>query len=114
MFYLFSAKVSSADLLFDFQRYRRTFCDMLDELERHLDDQDRRIAWLETIKPQLEAMGLVLVAHFKRLLPLIYGWLHAPDDMSCISVVQGPDVIFAFVLLFVVSGNLIFQVSSIG
>ncbi|KAG6549634.1 hypothetical protein Mapa_008612 [Marchantia paleacea] len=64
--------------------YRQFLGEMLLELERHRDDQARRVIWLQEITPLIEAMGLVLVAHFSRLLPLLYYWLHAPDDLTCL------------------------------
>ncbi len=60
--------------------------EMLDELERHRDDEARRTVWMQLITPQLEAMGIVLVAHFKVLLPLLFHWLHANDDTTCLLV----------------------------
>lgn len=36
--------------------------------------------WLQLVTPQFESMGIMLVAHFKRLLPLLYYWLHAQDE----------------------------------
>ncbi|KAJ7516929.1 hypothetical protein O6H91_21G004700 [Diphasiastrum complanatum] len=68
--------------------YRRVFDNMLGELERHSEDQQRRILWLQTIGPLLESMGLVLVVHFKRLLPLLFYWLHLSDDATCILVLS--------------------------
>lgn len=67
-------------------RYRQFLGEMLNELERHRDDQARRVIWLQEVTPLMEAMGLVLVAHFSRLLPLLYYWLHAPDDLTCLLV----------------------------
>ncbi|BBM98243.1 TELO2-interacting protein 2 [Marchantia polymorpha subsp. ruderalis] len=64
--------------------YRQFLGEMLNELERHRDDQARRVIWLQEVTPLMEAMGLVLVAHFSRLLPLLYYWLHAPDDLTCL------------------------------
>ncbi|KAL2652509.1 hypothetical protein R1flu_020637 [Riccia fluitans] len=66
--------------------YRQIFNGMLEELDRQRDSQERRVVWLQEITPQLEAMGLILVVHFSKLLPLLYYWLHAPDDTTCLSV----------------------------
>ncbi|KAL3684325.1 hypothetical protein R1sor_002347 [Riccia sorocarpa] len=66
--------------------YREIFSRMLEELDRQRDVQARRVVWLQEITPQLEAMGLVLVVHFSKLLPLLYHWLHAPDDTTCLLV----------------------------
>jgi len=68
------------------QWYPVVMKEMLDELERHRDDEARRTVWMQLITPQLEAMGIVLVAHFKVLLPLLFHWLHANDDTTCLLV----------------------------
>ncbi|XP_073393546.1 uncharacterized protein [Physcomitrium patens] len=62
------------------QWYQATMKEMLEDLERHRRDQKRRVVWLQLVTPQFESMGIMLVAHFKRLLPLLYYWLHAQDE----------------------------------
>lgn len=54
--------------------------EMLEELQRHRSDRLRRVTWLQSVTPQFEVMGIVLVGHFKDLLPLFYDWLHANDE----------------------------------
>lgn len=54
--------------------------EMLEDLQRHRSDRLRRVVWLQTVTPQFEVMGIVLVGHFKDLLPLFYDWLHAHDE----------------------------------
>jgi len=59
---------------------------MLGEMERHTGDKERRIIWLRHIEPLIEAMGLVILAYFRRLFPLFFHWLHAKDDATVILV----------------------------
>jgi hypothetical protein len=54
--------------------------EMLEDLQRHRSDRLRRVVWLQSVTPQFEVMGIVLVGHFKDLLPLFYDWLHAHDE----------------------------------
>ncbi len=61
--------------------------EMLEELDRHRSDEARRVVWLQIVTPQLESMGIFLVAHFKRLLPLFYHWLHAQDETTQLLVI---------------------------
>lgn len=68
--------------------YRSILNEMLGELERHQSDATRFTVWLQHISKLLEAMGLLLVAHFKRLLPLLFLWLHAPDDSITLLVLN--------------------------
>lgn len=61
--------------------------EMLEDLDRHRSDEARRVIWLQLVTPQLESMGIFLVAHFKRLLPLLYSWLHAQDETTQLLVI---------------------------
>jgi hypothetical protein len=61
--------------------------EMLEDLDRHRNDEARRIVWLQLVSPQFESMGIVLVAHFKHLLPLLYYWLHAQDETTQLLVI---------------------------
>ncbi|GAB2288440.1 hypothetical protein Dimus_022773 [Dionaea muscipula] len=54
--------------------------EMLGHLERQPRDKERCIAWLNFIEPLLYGVGLVLLAHFKRLFPLFFLWIHDDDD----------------------------------
>ncbi|CAM6102160.1 unnamed protein product [Calypogeia fissa] len=58
------------------------FTEMLEELARQRDEPSRRSVWLQEISPYMEVMGLFLVAHFRKLLPLLFYWLHASDDQT--------------------------------
>lgn len=60
--------------------YRSILDEMLGELERHQDDASKCVVWLQHVTDLFESMGLVLVLHFKRLLPLLFFWLHTLDD----------------------------------
>ncbi|KAH9303987.1 hypothetical protein KI387_008391, partial [Taxus chinensis] len=68
--------------------YRELLDAMLGEMERHSADKERRIIWLQHIEPLFEAMGLVILAFFKRLFPLLFHWLHAKDDTTVILVLK--------------------------
>lgn len=61
--------------------------EMLEDLDRHRSDKARRTVWLQIVTPQLESMGIFLVAHFRRLLPLLYHWLHAQDESTQLLVI---------------------------
>jgi hypothetical protein len=68
-------------------RYGAIMKEMLEDLDRHRNDEARRIVWLQLVSPQFESMGIVLVAHFKHLLPLLYYWLHAQDESTQLLVI---------------------------
>ena len=60
--------------------------EMLSHLERQPFNKERRIAWLLLIEPVFDAMGLVLLAHFRRIFPLFFQWMHADDDKTVLLV----------------------------
>ena len=60
--------------------------EMLGHLERQPRNKDRRVAWLTFVEPLLHGIGLVLVAHFRRIFPLFFKWLHADDDETVLLV----------------------------
>ncbi|KAI5074788.1 hypothetical protein GOP47_0010749 [Adiantum capillus-veneris] len=68
--------------------YRNILNEMLSELERHQLDAIYFKVWMENIGSLFEAMGLVLVAHFKRLLSLLFLWLHTSDDSITLLVLN--------------------------
>ncbi|KAG0562890.1 hypothetical protein KC19_9G180200 [Ceratodon purpureus] len=70
------------------QWYGAIMKEMLEDLDRHRSDETRRIVWLQLVTPQFESMGIVLVAHFKNLLPLFYYWLHAQDETTQLLVLS--------------------------
>ena len=67
-------------------RFERMLNEMLSHLERQPRDKERRVAWLKYIEPLLSAVGLVLLAHFRRIFPLILKWMHADDDETVLLV----------------------------
>ncbi|EFJ25995.1 hypothetical protein SELMODRAFT_413376 [Selaginella moellendorffii] len=69
-------------------RYRKILAEMLGELERHPDDKEKTNVFLQEIGPQLKAMGLVLVALFKRLFALLFYWLDTGDKRTSILVLS--------------------------
>jgi TELO2-interacting protein 2 len=59
---------------------------MLSHLERQPRNKERRIAWLKSVDSLLNGVGLVLLAHFRRIFPLFFQWMHADDDDTIILV----------------------------
>ncbi|KAG9160776.1 hypothetical protein Leryth_008608 [Lithospermum erythrorhizon] len=66
--------------------YEKLLNEMLSHLERQPRDKSRRIAWLKNIEPLLNVIGLVLLAHFRRIFPLFFQWMHADDDDTVLLV----------------------------
>ncbi|KAJ0985086.1 hypothetical protein J5N97_003442 [Dioscorea zingiberensis] len=62
--------------------------EMLGHLERQPMNKERRVAWLLLIEPVFNAMGLVLLAHFRRIFSLFFHWMHADDDKTVILVLE--------------------------
>jgi TELO2-interacting protein 2 len=60
--------------------------EMLGHLERQPLNKERRVAWLTLIGPIFDAMGLFLLAHFRRLFSLFFQWMHTDDDMTVLLV----------------------------
>lgn len=60
--------------------------EMLSHLERQPRNKERRVAWLKHIDPLFNVMGLVLLAHFRRIFPLFFKWMHADDDETTLLV----------------------------
>lgn len=67
-------------------RYEKLLGEMLNHLERQPRNRQRRVAWLTLCEPLLDGLGLVLLAHFRRLFPLFFKWLHADDDETVLLV----------------------------
>ncbi|XP_050250679.1 uncharacterized protein At2g39910 isoform X1 [Quercus robur] len=68
--------------------FERMLNEMLSHLERQPRDKERCVAWLKYIEPLLSAVGLVLLAHFRRIFPLILKWMHADDDETVLLVLE--------------------------
>lgn len=83
--------------------------EMLSHLERQPRNKDRRIAWLNYIEPLFSAVGLVLLAHFTRIFPLFFKWMHADDDETVILVrtlhLIQLRIVFLFLFLKMSSGK---------
>ncbi|KXG20729.1 uncharacterized protein At2g39910 isoform X3 [Sorghum bicolor] len=62
--------------------YDRMLSEMLGHLERQPLNKERRVAWLTLIGPVFDAMGLFLLAHFRRLFSLFFQWMHTDDDKT--------------------------------
>ncbi|XP_021769132.1 uncharacterized protein At2g39910-like [Chenopodium quinoa] len=68
--------------------FERLLNDMLGHLERQPRDKKRRIAWLKLVQPLFCCVGLVLLAHFRRLFPLFFQWVHADDDETVLLALE--------------------------
>ncbi|KAK6156159.1 hypothetical protein DH2020_010407 [Rehmannia glutinosa] len=66
--------------------YEKLLNEMLNHLERQPRNKERRIAWLSHCEPLFNGLGLVLLAHFRRLFPLFFKWMHADDDETVLLV----------------------------
>ncbi|XP_057510544.1 uncharacterized protein At2g39910-like [Actinidia eriantha] len=68
--------------------FERILSEMLSHLERHPRNKERRISWLKHIEQLFNVVGLVLLAHFRRLFPLFFQWMHADDDETILLVLE--------------------------
>lgn len=68
--------------------FERMLNEMLSHLERQPRNKERRVAWLNCIEPVFDAVGLVLLAHFRRIFPLFFVWMHADDDETVLLVLK--------------------------
>lgn len=67
-------------------RYEKLLNEMLNHLERQPRNKGRRVVWLRHIEPLFNGVGLVLLAHFRRIFPLFFKWMHADDDETVLLV----------------------------
>jgi len=68
--------------------YDRMLSEMLGHLERQPLNKEHRVAWLTLIGPVFYAMGLFLLAHFRRLFSLFFQWMHTDDDKTVLLVLE--------------------------
>ncbi|KAK9168239.1 hypothetical protein Syun_000379 [Stephania yunnanensis] len=68
--------------------FEKIMNEMLGHLERQARNKGRYTAWLELIDPVFECMGLVLLAHFRRIFPLLLHWVHSDDDKIVLLVLE--------------------------
>ncbi|KAL0303810.1 UNVERIFIED_CONTAM: hypothetical protein Sradi_6249100 [Sesamum radiatum] len=68
--------------------YEKLLNEMLNHLERQPRNKQRRIAWLTHCEPLFSGLGLFLLAHFRRLFPLFFKWMHADDDETVLLVLE--------------------------
>ncbi|XP_052187389.1 uncharacterized protein At2g39910 isoform X2 [Diospyros lotus] len=66
----------------------RILSEMLSHLERQPRNKECRIAWLKHIGQLFNVAGLVLLAHFRRIFPLFFKWMHADDDETILLVLE--------------------------
>lgn len=60
--------------------------EMLGHLERQPRNKEKRMAWLTFVEPLLNALGLFLLAHFRRIFPLFFQWMHSDDAQTVLLV----------------------------
>ncbi|KAK6929441.1 Glycoside hydrolase family 17 [Dillenia turbinata] len=68
--------------------FEKMLNEMLSHLERQPRNKERRIAWLELVDLLFNCLGLVLLAHFRRIFPLFFEWLHSDDDQTILLVLK--------------------------
>lgn len=83
---VFCSICSSFIVVYFSRRYEKLLNEMLNHLERQPRNKDRRIVWLTHINPLFNGVGLVLLAHFRRIFPLFFKWIHADDDETVLLV----------------------------
>ncbi|KAL7212556.1 hypothetical protein ACSBR2_015284 [Camellia fascicularis] len=66
----------------------RMLSEMLSHLERQPRNKERRLAWLKHIEQLFNVVGLVLLAHFRRIFPLFFQWMHTDDDETILLVLE--------------------------
>ncbi|EOA28590.1 hypothetical protein CARUB_v10024810mg [Capsella rubella] len=68
--------------------YEKIMNEMLGHLERQPINKERRITWLRFLEPLLNALGLFLLAHFRRIFPLFFHWMHSDDAETVLLVLE--------------------------
>ncbi|KAL2333325.1 hypothetical protein Fmac_014538 [Flemingia macrophylla] len=68
--------------------FERMLNEMLSHLERQPRNKERRITWLKYVDSLFNGVGLVLLAHFRRIFPLFFQWMHADDNETIILVLK--------------------------
>ncbi|XP_022747071.1 uncharacterized protein At2g39910 isoform X2 [Durio zibethinus] len=68
--------------------FEKILNEMLSHLERQPRNKERRIAWLKFIEPVFNAIGLLLLAHFRRIFPLFFQWMHVDDDETILLLLK--------------------------
>ncbi|KAL5709261.1 hypothetical protein ACHQM5_019971 [Ranunculus cassubicifolius] len=68
--------------------FEKMMNEMLSNLEHQPGNKERYITWLELVEPIFVAMGLVLLAHFRRIFPLFFHWMHNDDDKTILLVLR--------------------------
>ncbi|KOM39141.1 hypothetical protein LR48_Vigan03g252300 [Vigna angularis] len=68
--------------------FERMLNEFISHLERQPRNKDRRIAWLKYADSLFNGVGLVLLAHFRRIFPLFFQWMHADDNETVILVLK--------------------------
>ncbi|KAL5170938.1 Uncharacterized protein HKD37_11G032526 [Glycine soja] len=61
---------------------------MLSHLERQPRNKERCITWLKSADSLFNGVGLMLLAHFRRIFPLLFQWMHADNNEIIILVLK--------------------------
>ena len=56
------------------------------EMERHPEDVNKCLAWMQHLARLMDALKLIVVCHLARLLPLLFKWAHAHDTETVVMV----------------------------
>ena len=87
LLHTFVAVVGSSFIIICFlSRFEKMLNEMLSHLERQPRNKERCIAWLKFIEPIFNAIGLLLLAHFRHIFPLFFQWMHVDDDETVLLV----------------------------
>ncbi|XP_012449621.1 uncharacterized protein At2g39910 [Gossypium raimondii] len=68
--------------------FEKMLNEMLSHLERQPRNKERRIAWLKLIEPIFNSIGLLILAHIRRIFPLFFQWMHVDDDETILLVLK--------------------------
>ena len=69
------------------------------EMERHSEDVNKRLVWMQHLARLMDAMKLIVVCHLARLVPLLLKWAHAYDAETVVMVrkrIQEPNALICF------------------
>lgn len=85
-FYFCYSVIICSVMYYRLYRYERILTEMLSHLERQPRNKDRRVAWLQHIEAVFNSLGLLLLAHFRRIFPLFFQWMREDDDETILLV----------------------------
>lgn len=74
--------------------------EMLSHLERQPRNKERCITWLKSADSLFNGVGIMLLAHFRRIFPLLFQWMHADNNEIIILVSTFKYVLKLWMTLF--------------